>query len=281
MTSQFHLSYRRLPYHRERRALVFAVAVSITVLTAVSASWGQEAAKPGTASGDPSSSSGHLVYSKLDRGGWQVWETDMAAKTSKRLTTSARDKRNPSVDTNGDVVFHTVNQTVYRIRNGVEERILTDLDRLRDVEWNPIDGRLAMVRIRRDVLDMMHVWTAGSASNDKKRETGEPRVEAGGAAKQSDVAPRLLTREPGVQCHPSWSPDGKRLAFVSGHGWGCPSRKPNAPRLSRDRRSISQFYHVRFEQGKCPTFASIDLCTDVDGHRGVEAEILADYAARR
>ena len=220
MTSRINLSCRRLSYHGVRRAFFATVAVSILVFAATPPSWGQEAAIPGTASDDSSSSRGHLVYSKLDRGGWQVWETDMAAKTSKRLTTSARDKRNPSVDANGDVVFHTVNQTVYRIRNGVEERILTDLDRLRDVEWNPVDGRLAMVRIRRDVLDMMHVWTAGSASNDKKRETGEPRVEAGGAAKQSDVAPRLLTREPGVQCHPSWSPDGKRLAFVSGHGWG-------------------------------------------------------------
>ena len=46
----------------------------------------------------------------------------------------------------------------------------------------------------------------------------------------------------------------------------CPSRKLNAPRLSRDRRSISQFYHARFgafRTAMWPTFSSIDQCTDV------------------
>lgn len=139
---------------------------------------------------------GELLYSRLTDGYWQIWKKDEGGQSA-QLTTSLYDKRYPSVTKNGELVYQTNNNACFRItKEGKEEELLKDLWPIRDLVSSPSGSLFVFSRFRTDVVDQSNLWLFDPATN----------------------ARTMLTRDPGVQYQPSWSWDGKRLAYTAGAG---------------------------------------------------------------
>ncbi len=173
---------------RGRREAVGAAWVMVLMLCAPAA----EAA--------PDLLQGRLVYSRLSDGTWQIWQTDLGTGQRTQLTSSAGDKRYPSMTPDGRVTYCTNNQQCYVLDNehGAVHPLLQELWPLRDVAWSPDETRVAFSKVRTDLVDSANLWVA------------DP----------SGAARRMLTNQAGIQYNPNWSSDGQRLAYVGGHGYG-------------------------------------------------------------
>lgn len=139
---------------------------------------------------------GAIVYSRLTDGHWQIWRHDVATGQDRPLTTSPSDKRLPAFGPDGAVMFRTNNDAAHQITLGGDEQpIWQPLWPVADAAWSPASRRWAITRIRTDIPDAGNLWITGP-----------------------DGEPRLLTDAVGLQLNPSWSPDGRRLAYSGGHG---------------------------------------------------------------
>lgn len=173
---------------------------------------------PGSSGSQPTTS-GRILHARLIDGGWQIFDHDLSSGESRQLTRTVGDKRYPVRTDRGDVLVHTSNQRpiVVEASSGVEREILPDAGPVRDVVGSPDGQRLVFARIRTDLIDASNLWLADF--------DGDPM--------------RMLTDEPGIQCHPAWSPDGSRLAFVSGQGYGT-YEIWTSDRDGGDRRMLTQ-----------------------------------------
>lgn len=152
----------------------------------------------GWAAEQPTPTSGQLLYSRLTNGTWQLWMTDLSTGRKTQLTDDAGDKRYPSWGADGAVIYHTSNYACYRVHERDTKPLLSSWWPARDVAWSPEGSQVAFARFRTDLVDSANIWVA----------------DADGANA------RMLTRDAGIQYNPSWSPDGRALAYVAGQGYG-------------------------------------------------------------
>jgi len=126
--------------------------------------------------------------------------TELATSEKTQVTFSPGDKRFPAWGPDGQIAYQTSNQQAYMIpASGVDDHpVVERLWPVRDLVWSPDGAWLAFSKIRTDLIDAANIWV----------------VQADGAE------PSMLTHEPGLQYHPAWSLDGKKLAYSAGHGYG-------------------------------------------------------------
>ncbi len=199
---------------------------------------------PGHAEGGKGGLSGTLLYSRLTNGTWQVWRKEFSTQQAEQLTFSAVDKRYPTRTPDGRIVFHTSNQASYIVEPGTSESapLLETLWPMRDLVWSPDGARMAFSKIRTDLVDSANLWVADA----KDRE----RV--------------MLTQESGMQYQPAWSPDGRQLAYIGGHGYGTYEvYLINAN--GTDRRQLTTNHTHEFLPAWSPDGAAIAYSADATG----------------
>ncbi len=143
---------------------------------------------------------GKLLYSRLTTDTWQIWQTDLATKVHTQITFSQGDKRKPSWTPDGRIAYHTSNHGYYVVNPGSQEGepLLSSLWPLIDVAWTPNGARVVFSKLQQELLDHANLWIA-DVSGEKQQ---------------------VLTHEAGLQYDSAWSPDGQRIAYVGGHGYG-------------------------------------------------------------
>ena len=142
-----------------------------------------------------------LAYLRLTGGFWQLWVGSVQGGAPRQITTSDSDKRYPRWSSDGGAIFYRNGNHepyAFRLHERREQAILPGRGLINRVVSAADPAHVVYARFRSNVLDMSDLWTA--------------RLDGGGA--------RILTREVGLQYDPAISPDGKTIAFISGHGYG-------------------------------------------------------------
>jgi Tol biopolymer transport system component len=96
---------------------------------------------------------------------------------------------------------------------GLTPRAQTGTAGMRDPAWSPDGKRLAAV-----VLD--RIWIMQADGRDATEFTKGPAPPVPSERPRAEGSERSESRGPGSEREPIWSPDGKRIAFVSDHGDG-------------------------------------------------------------
>ena len=141
--------------------------------------------------------SSELLYSRLTDGYWQIW-SQKEGEAPTQITFSSSDKRYSSVTKKREVVYHTSNETFFRMAGGKEEKLLTDLWPVRDLTPSPTQGLFVFTRCRTDLPDQCNLWLFDETAGKRTR----------------------LTQEEGIQYQPTWSPEGSTIAYSGGSGPG-------------------------------------------------------------
>jgi Tol biopolymer transport system component len=142
-----------------------------------------------------------LAYSHLTEGYWQVWFTDLNRAGSRHITTSPFDKRHPVwLDGGSTIMYRTNNGELYTldVESGKEQRMLEKLGQVSDPDWSNAMGLLTFTRFSPNLADDSEIWTISLDGSGQ----------------------RVLTNLQGMQYNPSFSPDGEKIAYVSGKGFG-------------------------------------------------------------
>ncbi len=137
-----------------------------------------------------------IAYSRLTDGYWQIWIRDIEGITDYQLTKTQADKRHPDWSSDGKrLIYRTNNGNIFVInQNGSnEQRILTRFENMINPRWSPDNKRLTFTRYRTDIKDDSDIWISDLKGDN----------------------PTMLTHNPGLQYQSTWSPDGKKILFVS------------------------------------------------------------------
>lgn len=138
-----------------------------------------------------------IAYSRLTDGYWQIWVRDVKGKMDYQLTKTPVDKRYPDWSPDGKrLIYRTNNGNLFLISSdgNDEKKILTKFENLNNPKWSPDNKRLTFSRYRTDIKDDSDIWISDLNGGN----------------------PVMLTNNPGLQYQPGWSPDGKKIIFVSG-----------------------------------------------------------------
>lgn len=140
---------------------------------------------------------GSIAFSRLTGDYWQLWTMEPDGSRAKQLTTSLSDKRFPAWTRDGQRILYRNNNNqafVIDLATGQETQILTQFGIIGSLVESPESDELLVARFRTGLKDSGDLWLTSI--------DGERR--------------RILTREPGLQFDPAWSPDYKKIAYVSG-----------------------------------------------------------------
>lgn len=138
-----------------------------------------------------------IAFSRVTDGYWQIWVWDFKAKTEYQLTQTPVDKRYHDWSSDGKrLIYRTNNGNFFIIdRDGRNEhKILTKFENLLNPKWSPDNKKLTFTRYRTDIKDDCDIWVSDLNGEN----------------------PIMLTHTPGLQYQSTWSPDGKKILFVSG-----------------------------------------------------------------
>lgn len=141
-----------------------------------------------------------ILLSRLTGDYWQLWSMQPDGSNLKQLTNSETDKRYPCwMQESFTILYRTNNNYAYILdtTSGQEQRILTNLGFIGSVCQSPVNQDLLISRFRTEVLDSSDLWLISPSGQNQ----------------------RIITREVGLQYDPIWSPDGSRIAYISGHGY--------------------------------------------------------------
>lgn len=186
---------------------------------------------------------GQLLYSRLTNGTWQIWKTNLATRQQVQLTSSPGDKRYPAWTPKGQVTYHTSNHRCYWVETGKPDKpFLDDLWPIRDIAWSPDGAKIAFSRFRTDLVDSANLWIADAAGGKE----------------------RMITHEAGIQYQPAWSPDGKWIAYIGGHGYGTYELYV-VSEDGTERRQLTQNRTHEFLPAWSPDGAQIAFSSDTSG----------------
>lgn len=141
-----------------------------------------------------------ILLSRLTGDYWQLWTMQPDGSNLRQLTTSETDKRYPfGMNDFSKILYRTNNNYAYVLdkSTGREERLLTKLGFIGSICQSPVSQDLLITRFRTEVLDSSDLWLVSPSGQDQK----------------------IITRDVGLQYNPTWSPDGTKIAFISGHGY--------------------------------------------------------------
>ncbi len=147
-----------------------------------------------------SQNQGTIAFSRLTGDYWQLWTAQPNGKGSSQLTSSPSDKRYPCWSRQDNRLFYRNNNNqafVLDVQSADETRILNQLGMISSLEESPDGKQLLLVRFRTELKDSSDIWLV---SHDGKART-------------------RLTSDVGMQYDPSWSPDGTKMALISGPGY--------------------------------------------------------------
>ncbi|MHC4124341.1 MAG: TolB family protein [Planctomycetota bacterium] len=141
-----------------------------------------------------------IAFSRLSGDYWQIWTIGANGRGARQLTTTPSDKRYPIWGRDGSKLFYRDNNNnafFVDLITGQENRVLESMGLIGSLISSPIDEQLLVVRFRSEIMDSSDLWLTEI--------DGENR--------------RILTRQTGLQYDPAWSPDGGKIAYISGHGY--------------------------------------------------------------
>jgi TolB protein len=141
-----------------------------------------------------------IAFCRLTDNYWQIWTMRPDGSGQEQITTSLSDKRYPAWSKNGDALFYqTNNRQAFRMEltSGKEQQIFTSLGLIGAPVPSPRDDRFLIPRFRSQLMDTGNLWTVISDSSNAKR----------------------ITMDAGLQYDPSWSSDGRRIAYIGGQGY--------------------------------------------------------------
>ncbi len=148
---------------------------------------------------DRSSLTGKLLYSRLTDGTWQIWQTDLVTHARTQITSSPGAKRKPTWTPDGLIAYHTSNHGYEVVSAGqTPEPFLKVFWPLIDVAWAPDGHSVVFSKLQTQLVDQANLWAADVAGKNQ----------------------RVLTHEAGLQYDTAWAPDGKRLLYIGGQGYG-------------------------------------------------------------
>ena len=142
-----------------------------------------------------------IAFSRLTNGYWQIWTVAPNGDNLIQRTTSLKDKRNPVWKPGEDkILYHTSDNELflYDLTAQEEAQLLPGLGRIGDASFTPDGRKLIFTRFDENVKDTSNLWLYDF---DTKGKT-------------------LLTQDPGLQYSPDVSPDGTKVVYVAGKGWG-------------------------------------------------------------
>ncbi|UCE98680.1 MAG: PD40 domain-containing protein [Planctomycetota bacterium] len=143
---------------------------------------------------------GTIVFSRLTGDYWQIWTMQPDGKATKQITTSPSDKRYPIWAEDGKkILFRTNNNKAFivDVDSREEKKILESFGLIGSLSESPDGSRVVFVRYKDNFKDSSNLW-----------------ISTPGAKMQ-----KVLTRDTGLQYDPAWSHDGRKIAYVSGHGF--------------------------------------------------------------
>lgn len=143
---------------------------------------------------------GPIAFSRVTGDYWQIWTMQPDGSKTKKVTTSPSDKRYPVWTKDGrELLFRNNNSQVFSVNldSGEENRILAPLGLSGGAIPSPDGSKFLLVRFRAQLKDSANLWLTTSEGKDS----------------------RILTRDPGLQYDPAWSPDSGQIAYISGHGF--------------------------------------------------------------
>lgn len=144
--------------------------------------------------------SGQIAFSRLSGDYWQIWTIGSNGSSARQLTTTPLDKRYPTWSRDGDKLFYRDNNNnafFIDLATDRQKQILMPMGLIGSLASSPVDEQLLVVRFRSEIMDSSDLWLTDIESKHRK----------------------ILTRQAGLQYDPSWSPDGKKIAYISGRGY--------------------------------------------------------------
>ena len=141
-----------------------------------------------------------VAFSRLTGDYWQVWTMQPDGSQTVQITASPADKRYPCWAGDGrKLFFRTNNNQVFSLNldSGEESIVLPTMGLNGGVVPSPDGTELLFPRFRTQVKDAANLWLTNSDGKDG----------------------RMLTRDAGLQYDPTWSPDGRQIAYISGFGY--------------------------------------------------------------
>jgi len=140
-----------------------------------------------------------VSYLAYTDGYWQVWVMTADGKKTRQVTKSSYDKSRVSWYPDGNFLLVNGNQgelSRVNLANGTEILIPAPLKGMNDAVLSPDGRHIAFSLSTSGSIDDNNIWLVDAdGSNERK-----------------------LTNMEGLQHEPSWSPDGKRIYFLSGKG---------------------------------------------------------------
>jgi len=141
-----------------------------------------------------------VAFSRLTGDYWQIWTMRPDGSKARQITTSPSDKRYPvwSYDRQ-ELFFRTNNNEAFIVNPGTgqENKILGSLGLSDGVVPSPDGTELLLVRFSTQLKDISSLWLTTLDGENA----------------------RILTKSAGLQYNPTWSPNGRRIAYVYGHGY--------------------------------------------------------------
>jgi len=137
-----------------------------------------------------------IGFAALTQGYWQIWTSALRQQTPKQLTHSAWDKKEPDWFSHGQsLIYRTANARLHilKIADAKDDLILGKYGDLFDPELSPDNASIVFTRFRADSPDNSDIWVYRF---DEQRA-------------------RRITNAAGLQYDPAWSPDGKKIVYVS------------------------------------------------------------------